>query len=537
MRPRASILWALVAALLHSLPLAAASDLEWRWRRVATPSRGEALRGLAVDLREGRMAVGDPSGVSLGTLGEGLLRVARVEGVSDLAFGGDGALWIGSEKGLWRLSRRGRLEERIPRPGEAARAVRRIASGAGILVVASDGGAFLSRDGETWHAPGGVLSTAAVQAAAVGGEPGGPEVWLAAGADLWQVTVSFEDGRIRSRARRLDAIPDRPTAEAPVDLAVGLPGARLAVLYPKHLATLRPATGGAGGVLDRKIPSRSHAAARSERWKLSRLPLPPGASALRIAFAAGRFWLAHDRGLMQAESPAGPWRRSASPAGRAPTVSVAQAGVRPDLPTVLAATALGLLEGRGEAQPELASGAPLSSPPSEPGIHAVQRAALRHQGLGPERMRSLRRGLRWRGMLPILSLRFSVEDVRDRGTEYDEAFVSGDMRFLHDWDRNRGRDYEGSATLTWDFGDAVFAPDSIDLSREERQVIALRDDMLDEINQLYFERRRLMLVLAALAGPTDPEAARLRLRVAELSAALDAWTGGWFSRAVRPAGR
>jgi hypothetical protein len=58
--------------------------------------------------------------------------------------------------------------------------------------------------------------------------------------------------------------------------------------------------------------------------------------------------------------------------------------------------------------------------------------------------------------------------------------------------------------------------------------------VLDEITQLYFERRRVLAELGALDGPPTPEQRRLRLRADELAAGIDAWTGGWFSRRVPP---
>jgi hypothetical protein len=86
--------------------------------------------------------------------------------------------------------------------------------------------------------------------------------------------------------------------------------------------------------------------------------------------------------------------------------------------------------------------------------------------------------------------------------------------------------------LTWDLGDIAYADDAPDLSREDRQVVTLRDNMLDEINQLYFDRRRALIALSAYADRTDPEAVVLELRSQELAAGLDAWTGGWFSDQV-----
>jgi hypothetical protein len=60
----------------------------------------------------------------------------------------------------------------------------------------------------------------------------------------------------------------------------------------------------------------------------------------------------------------------------------------------------------------------------------------------------------------------------------------------------------------------------------------LRDNVLDELAQLYFDRRRALLALDSQPDKGSPEAVALRLRAEELAAGLDAWTGGWFSRAL-----
>ncbi len=116
-----------------------------------------------------------------------------------------------------------------------------------------------------------------------------------------------------------------------------------------------------------------------------------------------------------------------------------------------------------------------------------------------------------------------------RRKDYDQSFVSGATRDLIDQERDLERDLELGLTLSWDFGDAAFHPEEIDVSRESRAVIELRDDVLDEITQLYFERHRTLAQIAAL-GVDSPQAEPLHQRVAELAAGLDAWTGGWFSR-------
>jgi hypothetical protein len=148
-------------------------------------------------------------------------------------------------------------------------------------------------------------------------------------------------------------------------------------------------------------------------------------------------------------------------------------------------------------------------------------------------MQGLWRSAGRRGLFPELAVRGDYGRDRDRGLDYDQAFLAGSTRHLYDRDHSRGEDYGIALELSWDLGDAVYQPERIDISREARLVAQLRDDVLDEINQLYFERQR---VLASLeAPPPDTSPAALLLRAEELASGLDAWTGGWFS-AQRNAG-
>ena len=65
-----------------------------------------------------------------------------------------------------------------------------------------------------------------------------------------------------------------------------------------------------------------------------------------------------------------------------------------------------------------------------------------------------------------------------------------------------------------------------------RNTIELRDQVLERVNRLYFERLRVRTRLGAL-GPDAPERGELEIRASELAAQLDAWTGGLFSRLER----
>ena len=136
-----------------------------------------------------------------------------------------------------------------------------------------------------------------------------------------------------------------------------------------------------------------------------------------------------------------------------------------------------------------------------------------------------------------MELGFGYGGERTRRRDRDQTYSSGATRQLFDRDRSRGHDWDAGLELRWDLAAAIFDPELIDLAREHRAQIALRDDVLDEVTQLYFERLRVLGSLAALRGSggarglaeTRSEARRLRERAEELAAGLDAWTGGAFS--------
>jgi hypothetical protein len=353
--------------------------------------------------------------------------------------------------------------------------------------------------------------------------PDAGEIWLLCSARVWRMPLRFGDGDLVREAAREEPIPGRPASEPPVDLGADLPGAEIAVLYPRAVALRgRPSPG-------------------SGLWEVWYPLLPPGASARRLMSAGGSLWLATDRGLLASAEPTGPWRRASGVAGVAPAVAVAEAG-----PLLVAAGDSGLLFARpepapvtriaaSEPDPLRSAGRPLPLP-VDPALGRVRERALLYLGLEAERSAGLRTRAGRRGWLPVMSLRASAAYDRDTNDGLDESFSYGELHALRDRDSGRSRDFEASITLAWDLADLVFDSKLIDFSREERLVIALRDDLLDEITQLYFDRRRALLALAAFADRSDPEAVALELRAAELAAGLDAWTGGWFSRQVRAPG-
>lgn len=494
------------------------------------------LRAVAVG-PAGAVAAGDARGL-LVRLDGAWRRIPLRGAVSDVAFAPDGALWIASDEGLFRLAADPaaaaagwRLVAHPVAPGDAARVVVRVAARAGALAVATQDGVYWSRDGRrfarveggfaegdadadeedaSFDADGGERAPSAAPAAtppvsglALASAPdGAATLWIAARRGLFRARLASRDGAARVRAERLDP----PAALRPA-LAVALWGDDVLALGADALVY-----GDAAGM----------------RWRAYRPELPPGAQPARLLATAHGLWIATDRGLLEAERPGASWRRADEPAGTTPAAAVAAEGER-----LLVASAQGLLVGEPSGERPAAPARTAVAPPPpgafacDPPIVAVQRAALAHLDLTGARTARMWRGVRRRGVLPVVTLDGAIADDRRHNRTWDEAFTSGETRRLFDRDRDRLRERAISLRLVWDLPDLLYEPEEIDVSTEMRRTIELRDDVLDELNQLYFDRRRA-LDLAAQAGPGKPEAAREALRAEELAAGLDGWTGGWF---------
>lgn len=516
------------AASTPSAPLAngrsAALSRGWSWRTVDLPAT-DGVGPVALDAGGTRLALGDEAGLSIRSfdaeasapVGDaGWRRTALPGAVADLAFAPDGVLWAATQQGLWRVEPDGRRSEASPGPGDDARRVHRVIAVASLVLAATDAGLYASRDGRTWWratdgfplAPVGAMAVRKSRSSSTGAESF--EVFAVAEARLWRFEVSSDgSGLVLGPARRV-AIAGQPASLAPVDVATGFAGDGLVVLFPQAIArTLAP---------ESEVP----------RWEVVYPVLIPGAIALRLVEAGGGVWLATDQGLMTPERWPTRWRRAGSPAGHTPIFSLAGApGV------VYAAGPSTLLRGRpGGAQsvgfaPDVPGGWA-----ADPALRQVHQKVLERAGLEPRYFERLRKRLSRRGWVPAVSLRAGAAYDVDQQGDYDESFTYGQLQRLNDRFTGRSRDVEGAVTFTWDLADVVYNPDAPDLSREARQVVTLRDNVLDEVNQLYFDRRRALAALAGYADRSDPEAVALAIRCDELAAGLDAWTGGWFSQAI-----
>lgn len=162
----------------------------------------------------------------------------------------------------------------------------------------------------------------------------------------------------------------------------------------------------------------------------------------------------------------------------------------------------------------------LSAFAHEPTIAQVREAAIRYAEVQPQKISSWRKQARLRAILPDLSLSTdtNLTDFRhwDSGTNPD-SLLRGE------------RDLNWDASVSWDLGDLIWSTDQTSIDSRSKLMVELRDDIVDEVTRVYFERRRLQTTLFLTPPKDERTNVEQQLRLQELTALLDGLTGGAFS--------
>ncbi len=168
-------------------------------------------------------------------------------------------------------------------------------------------------------------------------------------------------------------------------------------------------------------------------------------------------------------------------------------------------------------------------------IRSLHRAVLSYLDISPRRIAAIEERARRSGWIPEVRTTLSFDRDRARDSDHDEVFSSGRVRNLFDTTSEREHSLGLDVTFVWELAKSAEPDQALDISRERRQLVELRDQVLERVNRLYFERQRLLHRLAALDLGATAERAELTIRVRELVAHLDAWSGGGYSRLASPA--
>jgi hypothetical protein len=115
--------------------------------------------------------------------------------------------------------------------------------------------------------------------------------------------------------------------------------------------------------------------------------------------------------------------------------------------------------------------------------------------------------------------------------------VQRDLSDIYHWDTGANPDalqkgvesLDWSVALKWELADLVWSTAQTSIDTRAKMMVELREDLLAQATRIYFERRRLQAESSQIPD-SSPEKWQIQLRVDELTAGLDAMTGGAFSR-------
>jgi ligand-binding sensor domain-containing protein len=159
----------------------------------------------------------------------------------------------------------------------------------------------------------------------------------------------------------------------------------------------------------------------------------------------------------------------------------------------------------------------------EPSVQEVQEEAIEYAEVHPYKIASWRTRANISAVMPRLS--FGIDNDSSDGLHWDsgqnpDRWVVGPENESTGWD----------ITFTWDLSKLIWNGAQTLIDVRSKLMVQLRDDILDEATSYYYERRRLQIEL--LEAPPKNMRTRIKkeLRVQELTANLDALTGGYFSK-------
>ncbi len=168
----------------------------------------------------------------------------------------------------------------------------------------------------------------------------------------------------------------------------------------------------------------------------------------------------------------------------------------------------------------------LTSHHNEPTIEEIQQAAIRYAEVEADKIKEWRKKAKMKAILPKLTVGID----NSKSTNY-EIYTSATTRYVYEGpdDNSSGWDI----TVSWDLSELIWNNDQTSIDVRSRLLVQLRDDILDEVTKLYFERLRVKMELENLSLEDRKKRFEKELRVEELTAMLNALTDGYFSGHIK----
>ncbi|MBW2276193.1 MAG: hypothetical protein JRF63_01805 [Deltaproteobacteria bacterium] len=167
----------------------------------------------------------------------------------------------------------------------------------------------------------------------------------------------------------------------------------------------------------------------------------------------------------------------------------------------------------------------LSSLAGEPSLRELERAALRLADADAEGADGWMGSANWSAVLPV------VKVVAEHDLERDESLD----RYQDEpdrWGADTDRDLGFQVSAQWNLPELVFNPDEVRIYGALANRATRREALLTTLVGYYFERRRQQLAELLEPAPDLARELERRMRIEELTAVIDALTGGLLTRTL-----
>ena len=172
---------------------------------------------------------------------------------------------------------------------------------------------------------------------------------------------------------------------------------------------------------------------------------------------------------------------------------------------------------------------------NEPDVLKVQAMAMDYTKTNPALVDGWLKASKAAYALPAVTLTYD-KDI-DEYTTWDYLDINGDGEVgsgEHQYNTARADDDQGiGVRLAWRLDKLVMSSERIRVINEAQDIVKLRDKVLDEVTRVYFDRRRLQVDQLLNPSSSLRDQIKHELRLQELTASIDALTGGAFSADLR----
>ena len=161
----------------------------------------------------------------------------------------------------------------------------------------------------------------------------------------------------------------------------------------------------------------------------------------------------------------------------------------------------------------------------EPSFKELQKAAIKYNDLGPDKIRKWHFESRMRALAPKVSIGFDNSKSNHYNIVAAATVPDRDRVVAGPDDIDEGFDL----SVSWDLANIIWSDDQTNIDVRSRLTTQLRSDMLDDLRRAYFERKRMQYEIAV----SPPMETKLRfereLRILELTQTIDDITGNYLT--------